>query len=242
MARKRLSCPGFSLIEILVGIALLSLLLALLVPSMNKMLRSSTQAADMANLRNLWVACHEFSLEHNNHLIMGLDRRNFFRKNPREDKFMSWMELLRPYLRSPSQGPHNPDFLSPGDPSRGGAERIGPHKTHRSYGINSRTEWGEIPLNSSIIARPDIFVIIGNYDISLAGDSANINGGLSGGSNSLSRVPRDWFGNGTANFLFVDGHVEAIPVEDIMPGKSRYYHFNRELNRPENRYHPESGF
>lgn len=242
MTYKRQLSPAFSLLEILVVIALLAALSLLLVPAMNRVFRSSMQTADMANLRDIWISCNEFSQDNQGFLIMGLDRRNFFGKNPRADKFMSWMDLLKPYLRSASEGIHNPGLISPGDPSKGGAERIGPNKTHRSYGINSRTEWGEIPLNSSVIVRPNIFVIIGNYDISLAGDSANINGGLSGGSNSLDKVPTDWYGNGKANFLFLDGHVEAILVEEIMPGGSRYYLFNRELNRPDNRHQVNSGF
>lgn len=233
---------AFTLIEIIVVVAIIALLLFILLPIVTRTLYSSGQTSDMSTLRNLWFAHHQFSTDHDNFMVIGLDRRNFFNKNPRTDKFMSWMELLRPYLKSESQGTQNQDLVSPADPTKGGAERLGQHKTHRSYGINSRTEWGEAPINASLIARPDIFVIIGNYDISLAGDSANINGGLSGGSNSLNRVPVNWYGNGTANFLFLDGHVEAIAVADIMPGMSRYHHFNRELNRPANRDRIESGF
>lgn len=233
---------GITLVEIIVCTVILTILAALLLGVIGRFRKSAAQASDAANLRGLWMVCERFSQDNGNYLIMGMDRRNFFGQNPREDKWMSWMYLLEPYYEtSPIEGQRR-KLISPGDPSRGGAERLGSNSIHRSYGINSRTEWGERPLNRFIIRKPSIFVIMANYDINSAGDSANINGGLSGGKNSLHHIPRDWFGNGTANFLFLDGHIEAINVDDVQPDGARYYLFNRDLNRPENRDHPKSGF
>jgi len=230
---------AFSLIEILVCLAVVTILAVMVLTASDRTRKSALQAGDAGNLRQIAVALEQFSQENRNRLIMGLDRDNFFGNA----KTLAWMELLRPYLTSDSKIPLQCKLLvSPGDRSRGGVQKLGPNRTHRSYGINSRTEWGQVPLSKFEIRTPSKFVVMGNYDIGTKGDSANISGGLDGGSNSLNYVPKNWFGNGTANFLFLDGHVEAIKVDDIMPGAERYYLFDRSLNRPENRNKPNSAF
>lgn len=235
---KRLS-DAFSLVEVLISIAVVSILIAMVVSASERSRKSAAQAGDVGNLRQIAVIMEQFSQENRNRLIMGLDRDNVFANA----KALSWMELLRPYLTTDSKVPFQSKIIvSPGDRSRGGAQKLGANRIHRSYGINSRTEWGQVPLSKFDIRTPSNFVVMGNYDIGTVGDSANINGGIDGGSNSLNYVPKDWFGNGTANFLFLDGHVEAIKVADIMPGAERYYLFDRNLNRPENRNKPNSAF
>ncbi len=251
------SCTGFTLMESLIVIALVVLLLAFALPVFGRYRQRVLQAADANRLRNLGLACEQFSQDHRNYLIMGLDRHNFFGYNT-PSSTRSWMRLLQPYIEiygklDPVNVGQSPVLISPADPSKGGAQRLGPVKLHRSYAINSRTEFPNpqedgshynIPINKLEIKQPGIFIVLGNYDISLAGDSANINGGFSGGSaaDSLASIPKDWYGNGTANFYFLDGHIEAIPWEEVQKGKARYYHFDRILNRPTHRNRPNSGF
>ncbi len=230
---------AFSLVEILVSLMVVTILVALVMSASERSRKSASQAGDVGNLRQIAIAMEQFSQENRNRLIMGLDRDNVFANA----KALAWMDLLRPYLTGDSNIPFQSKVIvSPGDRSRGGAQKLGPTRTHRSYGINSRTEWGQMPLSKFEIRFPSNFVVMGNYDIGTVGDSANINGGIDGGSNSLNYVPKNWFGNGTANFLFLDGHIEAIKVADIMPGGERYYLFDRNLNRPENRHKANSAF
>jgi len=240
MKEKRRSA-GFTLVELLVSIGVIGVLLVLLNSALVGLRKSSTQAADANQLRQLWVASMQLSQEHRNLVMVGADKNNRFGYGTNSE----WFKLLRPYLGYAMTGKETVAlYVSPGDPSKGGEKKLGPTRAFkfRSYGVNGRTEYrssikgedGSVlrrasdPLNRLEISKPASLVLMANVDIGTIGDSSGINS-LSATFKQGIVIPRDWFGNGRANFVFLDGHVESIRVEDVLEGGPRFHLLDRDL-------------
>lgn len=232
---------GFTLVELLVCIGVIGVLLVLLNTALVGLRQSSTQAADANQLRQLWVASAQLSSEHRNLVLVGADKNNRFGFGPSTE----WFKLLRPYLGYSMTGKETVRlYVSPGDPSKGGEKKLGPTRAFkfRSYGVNSRTEYrssvkgenGSVihgasdPLNRLNISKPSQLVLMGNLNVGVIGDSSGINSLSEPFKNGIA-IPSDWFANQRANFVFLDGHVESIRVEDVLEGGPRFNLFDRTL-------------
>ncbi len=218
--RSKKPLEGFTVLEILIVSALIAVLLLLALAAVGRVRRHSLQVADANHLRQIWVASEQFALEHRNFLLIGSDGKNFYGYNQGAQK-AEWFKLLRPYLGyALNSNTTVPLFISPADPLKGGiVPKPGSSaRNFRSYSVNYKTQDAHYrPLHKLAVRAPSQFLYMCNHDAYSRSNTAWVNPAQSA---NLDLIPRDWFG-GKANFLFLDGHVEAIVAGEVYPGGSR---------------------
>jgi prepilin-type N-terminal cleavage/methylation domain-containing protein/prepilin-type processing-associated H-X9-DG protein len=204
---------GFTLVETLTVLAIIALLAFVAVPAFQGFLQKSRKANCAGNLRTLYSAAMSWSADNNHHILIGHDSQGIFGPVNR-----GWVRTLKPYLNQPDTPSVTEVFTSPGNPVRnvlgygmnhellarrpGSASRPNPRTTYRIHQIS----------------QPSKLMIIGN---SRSGSPNWLNKTMSN-EDIIAAVPDDWFGDGTANFLFLDGHVESIKREDLLKGGERH--------------------
>lgn len=241
--RRFVSCGAVSLIELLVILSVVALLVMLVVPGFDRARRAANRAADIGNMRQIGIAVERFTQDHFNEgrIFFAHDRynepeRRYYNSGPYE-----WYRLLRPYFDR-EMDDYNTEvsvFISPGDPTRGGARTVHAPQHHaflrRSYSFNIETIDHAAPplwrrtnsLRRSSILNPSFFMLFGNHRATEIGTiwiAPEYDWSMEG-------IPDDWFDGGMANFAFLDGHIESILVEDVMPGGPRHNIFYPELDQ-----------
>jgi prepilin-type N-terminal cleavage/methylation domain-containing protein/prepilin-type processing-associated H-X9-DG protein len=204
---------GFTLVETLTVLAIIALLAFVAVPAFQGFLQKSRKANCAGNLRTLYSAAMSWSADNNHHILIGHDMNGIFGPINR-----GWIMAIKPYLNQPQTGEVTEVFTSPGNPVRG----------VRSYAMNSELLARRPGVPTRIVPRttyrihqinqPSKLVIIGN---SRSAASNWLNKTMSN-DDIIAAIPDDWFGDGTANFLFLDGHVESIKREDLLKGGERH--------------------
>jgi prepilin-type N-terminal cleavage/methylation domain-containing protein/prepilin-type processing-associated H-X9-DG protein len=107
--RKR---AGFTLIELLVVIAIIAILIALLVPAVQKVRAAGARAQCTNNMKQIGLACHDF------HGAF----KHFPSMSDPENQNLGWMVGILPYIdqlplyNNMSVAPSIPVFLCPSDP------------------------------------------------------------------------------------------------------------------------------
>lgn len=84
---------AFTLVELLVVVAILALLLAILLPSLGAARAQSRAATCGTNLRELGIATHVYADENRDALIALLETRT---------GYVHWIQLLEPYIKTPA--------------------------------------------------------------------------------------------------------------------------------------------
>ncbi len=189
---------GFTLLELLVTVALLAIVIALTFSVMGNMRERSLAFRCMKNMQQLFIAAQAYASDNGNHYPASGG-------NVAQGFPPYWCQELKSYLQQePAANP-----VSPGGPvyrCPAVKERI----LLTSYAVTIEGwSWdGYKKRNRNTIANPASTVILGESKV------------LSGGSafSAAQWYYRDRIEHrhqGRSNFLFADGHIEQLKVDDL---------------------------
>ena len=187
--------PGFTLIEILVVIAILAILIAIALPIMGKVRERADTAKGISNLRQLGALFHTFAGENNGRLPY-----------QQSSSSSTWHIDIGAYLDISigdfwnSRGKRPLDIFA--CPASDNLTRPG---NYSDYGMNFLV--GDHPVRTDqnrVISLPK------PSETMLLADSMNCSKRLSPYDTNGGIDARH--ADETANFLFVDGHVETLPL------------------------------
>ena len=229
---------GFTLIELLTVIAIIGILSAIIVPTVGAVRARATQSKVQSNLRQLGVAMRAYATDNRDHLPCA----NY---NFGSGLIAPWDQVILPYLglTTNPQGWVAPTaetlFFHPNDqaapnPDRARHSFAMPREGSAVIGGQSRTPVGHVP--KDVTSRPDyrrgthLSKIANQSRVILLTERRNMenNSFVNSGTyadinvNDLKAQLADpelthrLNGNGTLDFLFVDGHVKAMKLEDTV--------------------------
>lgn len=212
--KKQSNSPvGFTLVEILVVIAVIALLLSVFMPALGKAKSTARRLLCASNLRQIYLAMSCYLRDH--------DETYPCAEDPLPPGYWLWMgrgfrPFIEPYLGIVDSENHSLILLCP-------ADRTDPNKydnTSYAYSMcfyhspaqingmdSTRDQWDNtlaepsLPQKSFSVAHPSAKVLIGEW-----------------GSHHLLLDDKDpgWWGDiGRRNYLFADGHIGYIEAEKI---------------------------
>lgn len=195
---------GFTLVELLVVVSILTLLISLLLPALTRARKAAQQTQCASNLRQLQLAALQYAHDHQGVILPTYVWPGIFWMAPGGNHFG-----VNKYL-GVKQGS-----------SQVGICPVSPLDVHASniptkYGINNRISPQAIGHPTPGVAGP----VVRLSQIRRASQViAFIDAGLDSGTKARYHVDRyNWAGywhpNGTANFVAVDGHVGAVQLGD----------------------------
>lgn len=212
--------PAFTLIEILIVVAIMAILAAILFPVFSRARENARRASCQSNLRQIGLGMLQYTQDYDERL-------------PRNDSgsdLGTWVDVLQPYLKSEQI------FLCPSDSTPYQMSAAGGSGRRTSYALNQiysdnpsenlfeANDVGAAP--TSLAAIEDVSGTIGvgdsqsYYQVYLSASTATIAVALGAnpptfgnGARSGQFVGRH-FGGG--NFLFLDGHVKFQRLEKLV--------------------------
>lgn len=197
---------GFTLIELIVVIAIVAVLAALLIPAVGRVRASANEAKCISNLRQIGAANLAFANDNNGEIAAGGHWTNYW-----------WMYQIREYM----EGSEDLDnfigiMVCPADETEGwGDPPAGYEIQRRSYGVNNFLTQSVDGVNTgkTLVSIP--FPAKTVY----AGDT-----GRSPADSNWIAGADYWLGvsgdrhQGRINYVFLDGHVAGFDAETLYPG------------------------
>jgi len=188
MNHRPASHRAFTLIEMLITIAVLGVLTALLFPMASRSMKSARAAQSLANLKNIGAVMHVYAADNNGVFPLVWDTATS----------TSWIATIWPYSsdrRFPGTTPaalKGSIFYTP--LSENGS-------TARTYGMNE-------PLQLKYPSRMYLSVVPTPSKVALVGDVKT--------SGSFRPDQINYRNNGLANVLYIDGHTSAVD-QSVVP-------------------------
>lgn len=209
----RQSCKGFTLIEVLVIVALIGTLAALLLAGFSGMRSKANSAKCLSQMRQIGVMIH---------LYLGENNQTFFEQGA-AGTYDNWIRQLEPYGADEKGA-----FKCPADKT--------PARVERTYRFNASPADSGPPHPSLLFGKSyfkvvnptrKIMVFCVGYEGPAAmplykSDTDTWTGVFDKNPTFFEEYPR-WHSDKSVNLLFIDGHSEAVkyPVPD------EYYHYDR---------------
>ncbi len=191
-------CSAFTLVEILITIAVVALLAALVLAAMPQVRLAADKAASASNLRQLGVALSAFSTENDDRLPGRVQT---------SDK---WPRLLMPYL-----GGETKVLGEKRDPNsffKTGADPLDNSRNQTSYILNGLNDVGAFDDESVVITRTRIERPTSTILMANQSGTGNFYMDFAEG-NHLNVLNKTAFGQGS-NYLFADGSVRFLTLSD----------------------------
>lgn len=218
----RLRRRGFTLIEILIGLTVLAVLLALLIPGVRRSVLASHDARCMSNLRQIGVAFHLYAGEHGGMLPELVFRPGESNRNRERGTGEQWDAQVMPYLGITDATRGNTVFYCPT------SVHYYPNQPHRTLSYSFNENVGRNHNGSRTLAsndHPGTVVMLADFEAPESRDDNNlsvpykstVHQTFRGRNNRITFRPSErefeWLsyrhGDQHVNILFVDGHVES---------------------------------
>jgi prepilin-type processing-associated H-X9-DG protein/prepilin-type N-terminal cleavage/methylation domain-containing protein len=223
--------PGFTLVELLAVIVVIAVLAGLSISSLRRALRQADAVNCAAKLKSLGTATVLYTLENQDQLPRSFHSAGAYRQP-------GWAASIAPYLGIPASqiatswpAVFNTHFRSPADPAT--------DSFIYSYGFNVHFELnpdGDDYQGSPATWRrlsqspnPGGTILMGQTRPIKYGDHLMCHqwSGVQAAKNALNHTIHD----GRANYLFLDGHVETLRVEDTFDPSRKINRWNPSLAR-----------
>lgn len=205
----------FTLIELLIVIAILAILAGLLLPALNSARKTAKSAACKNNLKQLGLAFFQYEQE-SGRLPAGNDQANGYPANQQNWMGKLWAAKLIPVEQESSGGANfgNAKLLRCMDPQISYAMISSLSKLEGISGGDQYQNFADHYVNLARITRPSIryLIVESNWGrpVVPSGDRHYYQVHGPGGSTEL-RSGGVWLPGGNCNVEFLDGHVGEIP-------------------------------
>jgi prepilin-type N-terminal cleavage/methylation domain-containing protein len=199
---------GFTLVEMLVVVAIIAALAAILMPSVARAREMARRVQCLSNLRQLGTAWVAFASDHDGQLVSGITGGTAWVDNGNRDADIVRGQLYK-YVPDPEV------YRCPSDPNKFNV---------RSYSVNTYLNgesWGPVVHTLSQVQRPAVtFVFVEEQDY--RGYNAGAFAVRPTGDQWVD-FPAVWHGYGTC-FSFADGHAEYVAWSDPRTSKLKDFY------------------
>jgi len=219
--KKNPAC-GFTLVELLIVIAILSLLLSILMPAVQKAKATAFRYKCSHNLRQIFLATNFYLNDHDQTYMCAQDP-----VSPADDYYWLWMgrgwrPFLERYFGTKIDKDYPSALLCPQDPTS-------PEKydsTSYAYSMAfyhspEQIDSTDDPNNTYLNPQPSIPQH--SYDVTHSSGKIIFGEWLSNHQRIENGKDPGWWGwEGTRNFVFADGHIQFLKAEKIREANDGY--------------------
>lgn len=221
---------AFTLVELLVVIGIISVLISILLPAINKAREAARSVACQSNLRQIAQATLMYAEDYHNTLPKAVDSSYTYSGG---NYWVFWFSLIRPYLGAhplvpPNEGNALNVLVCPSDPTMGGIIQMGglPNglwlppgwRETYGYGVRSYAMNGHLDgwVKLSRVPHPTETILYSDFQWWILGTNLIlIPDAVSPASMQWEKcLPIHWH-NGYINCAFVDGHVQSLRADSL---------------------------